>query len=163
MTTIIPVAFSLNQVPEYQVTLDNQEYNLTLTWNLYAQRYYVNCQDLDNTLVFSLPLVGSPPGQVVQSLTWVSGEVSIVTDNPHGYRPGTTVRLTLSDAVPSGYSGEYDMLVTGASNLKFSLPVNPGTATGPGNLYTNLDLAWGYFETSVLVWRPSSNQLEVTP
>lgn len=163
MTTIIPVAFSSQQAPSVSVTLDGEQYNLTMTWNLYGQRYYVNCSDLQNNLIFSLPLIGSPDGLTIQSLTWEAGVVTVETDLPPGYRPGTTVRLTVANAVPEAYNGVYDMLVTDSTKLTYELAENPGTATGPGILNTDINLAGGYFETSTLVWRTSASQLEVNP
>jgi hypothetical protein len=163
MTTIVPVSFSPLQAPSFTITLDGTEYTVTLTWNLYGQRYYINVSDLSNNLILSLPLIGSPDGIVIESLTWASGLVTVTTSLPHGYRPGTTVRLTLGNVTPDAYNGVFDMLVTGASTLTFPLMSNPGVATAPGILFTNIDLAAGYFETSTLVWRPSSSQLEVNP
>ena len=37
-------------------------YNVVITWNVYGQRYYVNIYDAGNTLIVSLPLIGSPAG-----------------------------------------------------------------------------------------------------
>lgn len=163
MTTIIPVQFSQLQVPQFQVTLDGASYNLSMPYNLYGQRYYVNCSDLQGNLIFSLPLVGSPPGMVIQTLSWDQGKVTLQTSAPHNYRPGSLLEFTLSGAAPDEYNGTYDMVALDRSTLRYSLAQDPGVSNAQGTLFNDLNLAAGYFETSSLVWRPSSSQLEVTP
>lgn len=44
----------------FQPTLDGKAYNIVVSWNLFGQRYYLNCYDLSGNLVFCLPLIGSP-------------------------------------------------------------------------------------------------------
>jgi hypothetical protein len=44
----------------FQVTLDGAKYSVIVTWNIYAQRYYVNIYTTGNVLIVSLPLIGSP-------------------------------------------------------------------------------------------------------
>jgi hypothetical protein len=45
---------------QFQPTLDGQVYNVTVTWNLFGQRWYVNIYDLGFNLIVCLPLIGSP-------------------------------------------------------------------------------------------------------
>lgn len=45
---------------EFTATLDGNSYSIIVTWSIYAQRYYVNILRTDNTLVLSIPLIGSP-------------------------------------------------------------------------------------------------------
>ena len=162
MTTYTDFQPSTQQVFSFSPTLDGAQYNCTLTWNLFGQRYYINCSDLSNNLIFSLPLIGSPDGIIVEAVTWDSGTVTVETTVPHGYRPGQTVNLTLSQTTPSEYSGNWNMLVINGSELTFTLASNPGNCTAPGLLYDNINIAAGYF-TSTLVFRESSSQFEVTP
>ncbi len=44
----------------FQATLDGLKYNVVITWNIYSQRYYLTIYDLNNNLVLTLPLIGSP-------------------------------------------------------------------------------------------------------
>lgn len=163
MTTFYNFQPSTLQVSQYQVTLDAAQYVLTLPWNLFGQRYYLTCSDLDGNLIFNLPLIGSPDGLVLQSLTWSDGLVTVETEVPHGYRAGTSVSLTVGGAAPDEYNGQFILLATGDNTLTYSLDTDPGTNTAAGILYDNINLGGGYFETSTLVYRTSSSQLEVTP
>lgn len=45
---------------QFQPTLDGATYNCVVTWNIFGNRYYVNCYNLSGTLVFCLPLISSP-------------------------------------------------------------------------------------------------------
>ena len=44
----------------FNVTLDNQLYTITVTWNVYAERYFFNIYNNFNELALSRPLIGSP-------------------------------------------------------------------------------------------------------
>lgn len=46
---------------QFQPTLDGQSYVVIVTWNLFGQRYYFNVYDLQQSLIVSAALVGSPP------------------------------------------------------------------------------------------------------
>jgi hypothetical protein len=39
---------------------NTNSYNLVVTWNYGGQRYYLNCYDNSGTLVYCLPMIGSP-------------------------------------------------------------------------------------------------------
>lgn len=62
MTTV--TAFSPSPLGpfQFQPTLDGVEYNAIVTWNTYAQRWYVNVYDQSGTLIVAIARVGSPPG-----------------------------------------------------------------------------------------------------
>lgn len=163
MTTYTDFQPSTQQVFSFKPTLDGEVYNCTLTWNLFGQRYYINCSDLSNNLIFSLPLIGSPDGLIAEAVTWdTTGVVTVETIVPHGYRAGQTVNLTLAQTTPSDYSGNWNMLVINDNELTFLLASDPGLCTAPGLLYDNISIAAGYFD-STLVFRESSSQFEVTP
>jgi hypothetical protein len=59
-TNVVQFNPSTNSIFTFQVTLDESTYSVIVNWNIYAERYYVGIYDLNNTLVVSLPLVGSP-------------------------------------------------------------------------------------------------------
>jgi hypothetical protein len=60
MTTYVQFTPSTNSTFQFQATLDGSIYNVIVTFNIYAQGYYVNIYDLANNLIVSLPLIGSP-------------------------------------------------------------------------------------------------------
>lgn len=60
MTTYVQFTPSTTSPFQFQATLDGNVYNIIVTWNVYAQGYYVNIYDISNNIVVSLPLIGSP-------------------------------------------------------------------------------------------------------
>lgn len=162
MTQYFNFVPSTSVAPQFQPTLDDQVYNAIMTWNLDGQRYYINLYQLDGTLVFCLPLVGSESGTNIVSLTWNQGVVTATTETPHGYAFGATMDLTISGATPDGYNGLVSAFVTGASTFTYLLPAFPGAATIAGRADFNINLAAGYF-SSTLVFRQASQQFEVNP
>jgi hypothetical protein len=64
--TLIPFAPTTVAVPTFQATLDSALYSCTATWNIYragsfSLGWYLNIFGQNNTLVLTVPLVGSPP------------------------------------------------------------------------------------------------------
>ncbi len=60
--TIIPLTINNNLAPPFSTlfTLDGNQYNGAVTWNLYAQRWYLTLTGPNNALVWNGPLIGSP-------------------------------------------------------------------------------------------------------
>jgi len=61
MTTLVSFIPSPRAPFQFQATLDGVVYNVIVTWNTGGQRWYVNVYDQSNTLIFTLPMIGSPP------------------------------------------------------------------------------------------------------
>ena len=61
-TTFIDFTPQANQNFQFQPTLDGAVYTAIVTWNVFGERYYVNLYALDGTLIFCLPMTGSPLG-----------------------------------------------------------------------------------------------------
>lgn len=62
MTTYTAFTPTASAPFQFQPTFDGAVYTVIVTWNLFGQRYYVNVYTLSGTLVYSLPMIGSPPG-----------------------------------------------------------------------------------------------------
>ena len=60
MTTLTQFSPSRNQNFSFQATLDGQQYQVTLPWSLFGQRWYIEIYTLQNQLVMSKPLRASP-------------------------------------------------------------------------------------------------------
>jgi hypothetical protein len=60
MTTFVPFNRQPGQQFTFQAILDNQAYQIAVTWNVFGQRWYVNCIAANGTIVFTVPLIGSP-------------------------------------------------------------------------------------------------------
>ena len=169
MTTYVPFAPSAVQAFSFQATLDGQQYNVVITWNLFGQRWYVNVYALDGTLIVARAMTGSATGVQLAGLTWSNGEVEATTQEPHGYAVGQSIALTVSGAVPSGYNGLFQCLITGPSTFSYPLASYPGAATAFGAVSYDVNLVGGvpnengnYF-ASTLVFRQDSNQFEISP
>jgi hypothetical protein len=107
MTTVIPFIPSNIKAPTFPVTLDRSNFNVTLTWNISALRYYLNIYDkTKGTWIITIPLVSTPPARSVSSaiydpflnsvvvtfvdpLQWASPATGPVT------KPGTIIKYTL--------------------------------------------------------------------
>lgn len=59
MTTFAFVPSSTSPF-SFQPTFDGATYNVTVTWNIFGLRYYLNCSDMSGNPIFTLPLIGSP-------------------------------------------------------------------------------------------------------
>ena len=162
--TNYPFVPSSVSAPQFQPTLDGQQYLVQLFWSLFGQRYYVQCSTIQGVLIFNVPLVESPGGVTVQSLAWndETGNAQGTTSVPHGYKLGATVALTVSGASPVGYNGQQLVLITGPSSFTYPMVVtsDPGPATVGGVLSYDINIAGGYF-ASTLVFRNSA--FTVTP
>lgn len=60
MTIIIPFIPPPTTAFQFTAALDGSPYTITVTWNVSAQRWYINVYDQSNSRVFTLPLIGSP-------------------------------------------------------------------------------------------------------
>ena len=149
MTTYFPFA-PTNQAPfQFQPTLDDATYNAVVTWNLFGQRWYVTVSALDGTPQFSLPLIGSPVGAILESLTWDSGFVTAVALAPHGFAIGSDVPIEVVGAAPAALSGTFLCHVVDPLTFTFPLASDPGTTTAPGTAYFNISLSAGYFRRAL--------------
>lgn len=161
--TIFPFAPSTAAPFQFQPVLDGTTYNAVVTWSLFGQRYYINLYDLDQNLIFCLPVIGSPDGLQLQTLAWLQGVVAATVQAPHGLPIGATVALTVAGCTPDAYNGLFSALVTSPTTFSYQLTNDPGLNTVAGTVSKNINLAGGYFGTSTLVFRNSSQQFEVNP
>ena len=163
MTTYFAFTPSRRSAPQFSPTLDGAQYNCVCTWNLFAQRYYLNCIDLSGNLVFSRPIVETPPAVPINSLSWseLSGLVTAVTVNPHGFAIGGSIWLTIAGASPDAYNGDVLVNVTGPSAFTYPLAANPGSNLVVGTASFMVNLAGNYFQTSSIIYRNA--QFEVSP
>lgn len=162
MTTITPFVPN-NRVPfAFQPTLDGQVYNVTVTWNLFGVRYYINVYSLAGVLVVAKAMVGSPDGLAIEGLSWANGKAFATTSLPHGFKIGTTIALTVTGCAPDAFNGQIQAFVTGPQTLTWAIAGDPGMATAFGAVTYNISLVAGYF-ASTLVFRQSSQQFEVSP
>lgn len=60
MTIFVPFVPSPRGPFSFAATLDGTDYQITVPWNVYGRRFYVQCIGPGNVPSFTLPLIGSP-------------------------------------------------------------------------------------------------------
>ena len=163
MATIFPYAPTGQAPVTFSPILDGQTYSAIITSSFYGQRPYLNLYDLSNNLIVSEAVTGSPNPIPIQSMSWANGLALTETVNPHGFKVGAVLTLTIADTVPTAYNGTVLCLVTSPTTFSYSLSANPGLTTSVGSVAQNLNLVGGYFTTSSLVFRTQAGQFETNP
>lgn len=148
---------------QFQPTLDGQTYSVEVVWSLFGRRWYVNVRSLDGQLVCNVPLIGSPIGVDMQSLTWENGRAVATTALPHGFRTLDTIALTIINCTPIEYNGDVRAFAATPTKLTWPLAANPGEASMLGHIDFNINIVGGYFTTSKLVYREALQQFEISP
>jgi hypothetical protein len=64
------------------------------------------------------------------TLSWAGGVVTVTTNGAHGFTSGDGIAV--SQAVPVGYNGAFQITVTGAGTYTYPLAANPGAYTLAG-------------------------------
>lgn len=162
MPTLIPFTPSTTSNFKFQATLDGQQYSIRIDWNLFGARYYLNIYDLSNNLIVSRPLIGTPLGYQLTSITSTANIAVATTAMPHTYSVGTVVPLTISGAIPNDYNGAFNCTII--NNTQFSFPVSTiqQSTSVSGNVTYTLSMTAGYFK-STLVYFPDNNQIVISP
>ena len=159
----LSAGFNSNAVaPSFSPTLDGSVYTITVTWNLFGQRHFVNCYDGSSNLVFTVALVETPPSLALEGLTWSAAalQVTATTLATHGFPIGSVIELTLVGANPATYNGSYDVFITGPSTFQFAMTTDPGSVVSCGSASFVISMCRGYFN-STLIYR--NGQFEVSP
>jgi hypothetical protein len=166
MTTVTDFLPTATAPFQFTPTLDGAQHTLIVTWNVAGQRWYVNLYDQNSVLVFYLPLIGSDDPIDTSALSWdaTTQLVTVTTAVPHALTIGSVVALTISSVMPNAYNGVFNLVVTGPSTLTYQQSTDPGgDATVQGTIGRDINIAAGYFQTSTLVFRQSTQQFEVSP
>ena len=163
MTTYYPFSPSRTAAPRFSPALDGAVYNCVCLWNLFAQRYYLNCYDLSGALVFSRAIVETGSALSIETLTWseLTGKVTVTTTAPHGYAIGSVNELTIAGCTPAAYNGAFACTATGPNTLTYALGADPGQNVVAGSATFMVNLAGDYFAQSTLIYR--NQQFEVSP
>jgi hypothetical protein len=164
MTSYYPLAVNSRQAPTFMPTLDGEQYNITVIWNVSARRSYVQCQDLSGNLIFFVPLVETQPSNLLTALTYDSQNTRVVgTTTNTIYAPiGQSFYMSIINTTPSGYNGSGIGSVLNSNQFTYPLSIGnyPGIATTLGALDILISLCKGYFN-STLVYR--NRVFEVNP
>lgn len=163
MTTLVPFQPTPFAPVSFIATLDGQQYTISITWNLFGQRWYFNVADLSGNQIVSEGLAASPAPLALASLAWANGFASATTGTPHGFLIGSTALLSVSGCAPAAYNGAVEAYVENHNTIYWPLMENPGMATQLGAVSADIDLVEQYFQTSTVVFRESTQQFEINP
>lgn len=150
MSTVVPFTPSTTSVFGFQPVIAGTQYSATVTWNLYAQRYYLNLYDTGGNLILCTAIVGSGP-KLQATLTWEStgftGVATVETATPHNIPVGQLANVYISQT-DTGFDGAQQVLATGPTTVIYAL-ANPnvnepvaGQMSFPVNLVQALGAGW---------------------
>lgn len=171
MTTYTAFKPPPNNSFSFQPILDGNTCNAVAWFNADGQRWYINVTAVDGTLLFNLPMIGSPTGFSLQRLTWANGIAEGTTIDSHGFDFMATVMLTVSGCSPEEFNGLFPAFITGDTTFTYKLASNPAGITADGTdeavklgfVSQDFNIGAGYLTTSTLVFREASQMFEVTP
>lgn len=174
MSTIIPFIPSLIKAPTIPVTLDGDPYNVVVTWNVSAQRYYINVYDTTGTWILTTALTSTPPARDVASavydpflsqmtVTMVDPSLWPVPLSHEGLAtpPGTMIDYTLAGFTPDTYNGLFRGLQINPTTFIFPMNTDPGPVVVMGKVHRLMNMVQSVFSISSLVYR--NGAFEVSP
>ena len=164
MTTIIPFTPSNLVAPKFRIPLDGNDYDLVITWNVSAQRYYINIYDISRRWIITTALVASPPARAVAATVYDPFLNAVVVDivdpilwpTPLGgpiTKPGTMIDYTMDNFQPGTYNGKYRCLHVNPTRFTFPMLTDPGPLVVLGRVNRLLNMIDTVFTTSTLVYR----------
>lgn len=157
--TFINFTPSTTSVFSFQAQLAGTQYTVTVTWNVFGQRYYITVADLSGNVVLYRPLIACGP-QFTAQFEWASGIASAVTSSPHNVPVGSVANIVVSQT-DSGFDGTYQALATDTDELTYQLATNPQQATPIGGAVNfNNNLVAPVIAGAYLLFRYSSQQFE---
>lgn len=164
MTNYYPLLINSNSPPTFMPTLDGNQYNITIIWNVSARRSYVQCKDLNGNLIFFSPLVETQTANQLIALEYDSQNTRVVaTTTNQIFAPiGTVFNMSIINTIPFGYNGSGMAFLMNANQFSYPLSIGnyPGIVTTLGALDILISLCKGYFN-STLVYR--NRTFEVNP
>lgn len=174
MTIIIPFIPSNIITPTIPMNLDGENYTITVTWNVSAQRYYIDIYDQNKIWIITVPLVSSPPARNIQKAIYdpFLNSVMIRMVDPALWPvpvshaglvtpPGTIIDYTLLGFSPDTYNGKFRCLHLDTITFTFPMPTDPGPVGILGTVNRMLDMIEPVFNISSLVYR--NGAFEINP
>jgi hypothetical protein len=162
MTTYAQFTPSNKKAPSFIFVFDGTQYVLTISWNISAKRYYVNCTDPSGNLVFMVPLIRNPNPIEIVSLTYdfLNQRVVVETVTPHGVPIGKIINASIINCVPDTYNGSGLMSALSETEIIYPMLQDPGQATIFGSIDYLISMTKGYF-ISTFIFR--NNTFEINP
>lgn len=172
MTTIIPFIPSNLVAPSFRAVFDGVDHNVIITWNVSAQRYYVNVYTSNGAWVITIPLFASPPGRAAANAVYDPFLNAVIVDlvDPSLWpcplagpitKPGTIIDYTLENFQPLTYNGRFRSLHINSQRFSFPIDFNPGQLVVLGQVSRYLNMIESVFQTSSMIYRNGS--FEINP
>jgi hypothetical protein len=172
MTTIIPFLPSNIMTPVFNAVLDGNNHKIAVTWNISAQRYYVNVYDFNGTWIITVPLISTPPARAVKSTQYDPFLNAVVVElvDPSRWpvpttgpvtKPGTMIDYTLEGYQPDTYNGKFRCLHINDTMFTFPMDTDPGPLIVLGRASRMLSMIDTVFKTSSMVYR--NGAFEINP
>jgi hypothetical protein len=163
VTTVVPFIPSNIRAPSFHAILDGSDRNIVVTWNVAAQRYFINVYDMDGTWRVTTPIITSPPGENVTSFRFDPAAKSVTVVKATGLRrkPGTIMRYWFSGFQPAAINGLYPRCLV-LDTLTFTYPAaaDPGPVTVLGTVHRRLSMVAGIFLNSTLIYRNGAFEID---
>lgn len=159
MSTTVAFQPSTLAAPSFQATLNGSQYNATVLWNAFGNRYYLLLADLQGNPIVYQALAGSGP--VLQAvLSWADQTATAVTSTSHNVPLGVPVNILVSETGLS-YDGAWQGLATGPTTLTYTLTTSPNSAAPVQcNLEFPLNLVAGYLSNCYLFFYDATQSFE---
>jgi len=173
MTTVLPFIPSNIITPSIPVTLDGDDYNMVITWNVSAQRYYINIYNKATGLwIITVPLISSPPPRTVQSAIYdpFLNAVVVTLSDPSWWpipsyaaitKPGMIVDYTLENFSPTTYNGKFRCMHLDPLVFTFPMVTTPGEVVILGKVSRLMNMVDTVMKTSTLIYR--NGAFEINP
>lgn len=86
MTQYIRFTPSQTSSPPFQFTaeLDGDDYIISVTWNVFGQRWYITCADVNGNIVRTEPLIASPSSGDIKLLPGLFSESTLIYRDSSG-------------------------------------------------------------------------------
>ena len=174
MSTIVPFIPSTTTRFKFPAQFDNGKYTVEVSWNVSAQRYYIDVYGADGAWVITTALVQSPPARALEKVVYDPFRLALIytmvdptlwpvplSSGGLNTKPGILVDYTIEGFQPTTYNGTYRGLHI--NEVTFSIPwaTDPGSYTIIGSVSRYLNMVATVFNTSSLIYR--NGAFEVNP
>lgn len=162
--TFVTFTPSASQPFAFQAQLGAAQYAISVPWNIFGQRYYLQVADLSGTVLLYRPLIACGP-QLTATFEWDadSATATATCASAHNVPLGRVADAYVSQT-DSGFDGDCTVLATGSLTLTYALAVNPGEATPiAGIVNFNQNLIAPVISGAYLLFRSASQSFEFGP
>jgi hypothetical protein len=159
MATFVPFTPSTTAAFTFQANLAGNPYQVTVYWNIFGLRFYVQVADLSGNIIVYRALVGGGPS-FQSTFTWDEGTVTAALAAPHNVPVGQLASIYVSQT--GQFDGTWHGLSTGPNSLTFDIETPPSMSnaiSGVVNLQP-INLVQGYISGAFLTYSEATQQFE---